>query len=74
MALIFKSLLGFLTVDRGVMMIDMVVAVCILSVLFLTMAAMVFCELPRNARDVFCFLVMLAVGVAVVLAFTVRGA
>lgn len=47
----------------------MIVAVCILSVLFVTMAAMVFRELPRDARDVFCFLVMLAVGVAVVLVF-----
>ncbi|MFR9110031.1 MAG: hypothetical protein ACLVIZ_07910 [Bifidobacterium pseudocatenulatum] len=51
----------------------MIIAVCIISGLFLTMAAMVFCELSRNARDVFCFLVMLAVGVAVVLAFIVGG-
>lgn len=51
----------------------MIVAVCILFALFLTMAAMVSCELSRDMRDVFCFLVMLAVGVAVVLAFTVRG-
>lgn len=56
------------------MMIGMIVAVCILSALFFTMAAMVFCELPRDMRDVFCFLVMLAVGVAVMLAFIVRGA
>jgi hypothetical protein len=55
-------------------MVGMIVAVCILFVLFLTMAATVFCELPRNARDVFCFLAMLAVGVAIVLAFIVRGA
>ena len=55
-------------------MVGMVVAVCILSVLFLTMASMVFCELPRNARDVFCFLVMLAVGVAIVLVSTVGRA
>ena len=55
-------------------MVGMVVAVCVLSVLFLVMTAMVFCELPRNARDVFCFLAMLVVGVAVVLVFTVRGA
>lgn len=54
-------------------MVGMIVAVCVLSVLFLMMGATVFCELPRNARDVFCFLVMLAVGVAVVLAFTVGG-
>lgn len=49
----------------------MIVAVCILSALFLTMAAMVFCGLSRDMRDVFCFLVMLAVGVAVVLVFIV---
>lgn len=55
-------------------MVGMIVAVCILSVLFLMMGATVFCELPRNARDVFCFLVMLAVGVAIVLVFIVRGA
>lgn len=54
-------------------MVGMVVAVCVLSVLFLVMTAMVFCELPRNARDVFCFLVMLAVGVSIVLGFLVRG-
>ena len=51
------------------MMVGMIVAVCILSALFLTMAAMVFCELPRDWRDTFCFLVMLAVSVAVVLVF-----
>lgn len=56
------------------MMIDMIIVVCILSALFLTMAAMVFCELPRDARDVFCFLVMLAVGVAIVLVSIVGGA
>lgn len=52
----------------------MIVAVCIISVLFLTMAATVFCELPRNARDVFCFLVILIVSVAIVLVFVVKGA
>lgn len=51
----------------------MIVVVCILSVLFLTMAAMVFCELPHDWRDTFCFLVMLAVSVAVVLVFIVKG-
>lgn len=55
------------------MMVGMIVAVCILSVLFLTVAAMVFCELPRDWRDTFCFLVMLAVSVAVVLVFVVKG-
>lgn len=54
-------------------MIGMIVAVCILSVLFLTMAATVFCELPRDWRDTFCFLAMLAVSVAMVLVFVVKG-
>ena len=54
-------------------MIGMIVAVCILSALFLTVAAMVFCELPRDWRDVFCFLVMLAVSMAMVLVFVVKG-
>lgn len=47
----------------------MIVVVCTVSVLFLTMAAMVFCELPRNVCDVFCFLVMLAASVSTVLVF-----
>lgn len=55
-------------------MVGMIVAVCILSVLFLTMAATVFCELPRNTCDVFCFLTMLTVSVAIVLVFAVKGA
>ena len=58
----------------GVIMVGMIVAVCILSVLFLMMAATVFCELPRNERDVFCFLVMIALGVTLVLVFAVKGA
>lgn len=53
---------------------SMIIAVCIISVLFLIMAATVFCELPRNARDVFCFLVMLTVSVAIMLVFVVKGA
>jgi len=54
-------------------MVGMIVAVCVLSVLFLVMAAMVFCELPCNARGVFCFLIMLAVGVSIVLGLFVCG-
>lgn len=54
-------------------MVGMVVAVCVLSVLFLTMTATVFCELPRDWRDTFCFLVMLVVSVAMVLVFVVKG-
>ena len=55
-------------------MVGMVVAVCILSALFLTMAATVFCELPRDMRDAMGFLVMLIVCVAVVLVSIVGGA
>ena len=54
-------------------MVGMIIAVCILSALFLTMAAAVFCELPRDWRDTFCFLVMLAVSVVMVLIFVVEG-
>lgn len=54
-------------------MVGMIVAICILSALFLTMAATVFCELPRDWRDTFCFLVMLAVSVVVVLVFVLKG-
>lgn len=54
-------------------MVGMIVAVCILSVLFLTMTATVFCELPRDWRDTFCFLVMLAVSVTLVSVFVVKG-
>ena len=64
---------GYSLIGGDVIMVGMVVAVCILSVLFLAMAATVFCELPRNARDVFCFLVMLTVSVAIVLVFVVKG-
>lgn len=55
------------------MMIGMIIAVCVLSVLFLTLSATVFCELPRDWRNTFCFLVMLAVSVAIVLVFVVKG-
>lgn len=64
---------GYSLVGGDVIMIGMIVAVCILSVLFLTMAATVFCELPRTARDTLCFLVMLVVSVAIVLVFVMKG-
>lgn len=54
-------------------MVGMIVAVCILSVLFLVMTAAVSCELPRDWRDTFCFLVMLVVSVTMVLVFVVKG-
>nr|DAM00646.1 MAG TPA: hypothetical protein [Caudoviricetes sp.] len=55
-------------------MVGMIVAVCILSVLFLVMVATVFYKAPRDMRDAFCFFAMLTVGVAIVLVFIVRGA
>ena len=61
-------------IGGNVIMVGMIIAVCVLSVLFLVMAATVFCELPRDMRNVFCFLVMLAVSVAIVLIFVVKGA
>ena len=67
MALIFKSLLGLLILDRGVMMIDMVIVVVLFAVLLIAVSAEVFSEAPRDLRDVFCFLAMLAVVVAIVL-------
>ena len=62
----------FMCSEVGIM-VGMIVAVCILSALFLTLAAAVFCELPRDWRDTFCFLVMLAVSVAMVLVFVMKG-
>lgn len=64
---------GYSLIGGDVIMVSMIVAVCILSVLFLTMAATVFCEAPRDMRDVFCFLAMLAFCVIVVLVFVVKG-
>ena len=55
-------------------MVGMIISVCILSALFLVIAAAVFCELPRDVRDVLCFLIMLTVSVAIVLVFVVKGA
>ena len=54
-------------------MVGMIVAVCILSVLFLTLAATVFCESSRDMRDVFCFLAMLVIGVASSIGFCSEG-
>jgi hypothetical protein len=64
---------GYSLIGGDVIIVCMIVAVCILSVLFLTMAATVFCEAPRDMRDVFCFLAMLAFCVIVVLVFVVKG-
>ena len=60
-------------IGGDVIMVDMIVIVCILSVLFLALAATVFCESSRDVCDVICFLVMLAVVMAVILVFVVKG-
>lgn len=58
---------------RGVMMIDVVVVVVLFAVLMIAAGAEAFPEAPRDMRDAMCFLVMLAVGVAIVLVFIVGG-
>lgn len=56
------------------MMMAMGIVVVLFAVLLIAVSVGVFSEAPRDMRDVFCFLVMLAVGVAIVLGFIVRGA
>jgi hypothetical protein len=72
MALIFKSLVGLLTVDRGVMMIDMAIVVGLFAIMLIAAGAEAFSEAPRDMRDAMCFLVMLIVCVAIVLGFVVK--
>lgn len=54
-------------------MIFMSIAVFLFAILLIASCAAVFSETPRDRRDVFCFLVMLASSVAVVLFFVVKG-
>ena len=54
-------------------MIDMAIVVVLFAVLLIAASAEVFCEAPRDMRDVMCFLVMLAVVVAIVLVFVVEN-
>ena len=56
------------------MIIPMAIVVVLSAILLTATTAIAFCEAPRDMCDVLCFLAMLAVGVAVVLAFIVRGA
>ena len=55
------------------MMIDMVIVVVLFAVLLIAVSAEAFSEAPRDMRDVLCFLAMLAVCVAIVLGFVVKG-
>ena len=59
--------------DRGVMMIDVVVVVVLFAVLLISAGAEAFSEAPCDMRDVMCFLVMLVVAVILVLVFMVKG-
>lgn len=55
------------------MMIGMSVVVILFAILLTATCAVAFCEAPRDVSDVMCFLVMLAVSVAMVLVFVVKG-
>lgn len=55
------------------MMIGVSIVVILFAILLIAASAEAFSEAPRDMRDVLCFLAMLAVGVAVVLVFIVRG-
>lgn len=55
------------------MMTCMSIVVVLFAILLVTTCAVAFRETQRDVRDVFCFLVMLAVSVAMVLVFVVKG-
>ena len=52
----------------------MVFTVLLFSILVALVSASALCESSYDVRDVICFLVMLAVGMAIVLVFVVKGA
>lgn len=55
------------------MMMCMSPVVTLFAILLIVVSAEAFCEAKRDMRDVFCFLVMLVVSVAMVLVFVVKG-
>ena len=55
------------------MMTCMSIVVTLFAVLLIAVSAGAFCEAQRDMRDVFCFLVILVVSVAMVLVFVVKG-
>lgn len=55
------------------MMIGVSIIVIIFAILLIATTAVAFYEAPRDMRDVLCFLAMLAVSVAIVLVFVVKG-
>lgn len=54
------------------MMMCMSIVVILFAVLLIAVSAGAFSEAPRDMRDAMCFLVMLAVCVAIVLVFVVK--
>lgn len=56
------------------MMIDVAIVVVLFAIMLIAASAEVFSEAPRDMRDAMCFLVMLAVVVAIVLVSIVGGA
>lgn len=55
------------------MMTCMSIVAVLFAILLIAVSAEAFCEAPRDMRDVFCFLVMLAVSVVMVLIFVMKG-
>ena len=55
------------------MMTCMSIVVILFAILLVATCAVAFREAQRDVRDVVCFFVMLAVSVAMVLAFVVKG-
>lgn len=55
------------------MMVDMSIVAILFVILLIGVSSAAFREAPRDVRDVFCFLAMLAVGVVFVLVFVLEG-
>lgn len=55
------------------MMNPMVIVVILFAVLLIMLCAAAFSEEPRDRGDVFCFLALLILSVAVVLVFVTKG-
>ena len=55
------------------MMLCMSIVVILFAILLVATCAVAFRETQRDVSDVFCFLVMLAVSVAIVLVFALKG-
>lgn len=55
------------------MMVCMSIIVIPFAIWLIGLCAVVFCEAPRESRDVLCFLAMIVVSVAIVLVFIVKG-